>query len=61
MLWHSNRLCLCKFNYYYNPIKSFLRTDMLPINWDLHERYFYNVGVLSYIGDYGLLFQDPKE
>jgi hypothetical protein len=40
------------------PVKSYVKTQIPPINWDLHNRYFENIGVVDYFTDTDLIFEN---
>jgi hypothetical protein len=42
------------------PISSALRTEVFPINWDIHSRYFYYIRSILYTTDQGFVFEDKK-
>jgi len=44
-----------------HPVKSFLRYEVLPINWDLHARYFLSFNKLNYITDEGIVLVEKRE
>ncbi len=43
-----------------HPVKSFLRTEVLPINWDLHARYSLSFNKLNYITDEGIVLVEKR-
>jgi hypothetical protein len=41
-----------------NPTKPYLKFQTLAINWDLHTRYYENLGIVDYYTDENLIFED---
>ncbi len=40
------------------PLKPYLKVQSSPINWDLHIRYYENIGVVNYFTDENIIFED---
>ncbi len=40
------------------PIKPYFKSSIPPLNWDLHNRYFENIGVVDYFTDNDLIFEN---
>jgi hypothetical protein len=40
------------------PVKPYVKSQVPPINWDLHNRYFENIGVVDYFTDSDLIFEN---
>jgi hypothetical protein len=41
-----------------NPLTPIITSESLPMNWDLHTRYYYNFKKVYYNTDYGFAFED---
>jgi hypothetical protein len=40
------------------PVKPYVKSQVPPLNWDLHNRYFENIGVVDYFTDTDLIFEN---
>jgi len=43
---------------FYEPLKPVLKTIIVPINWDIHTRYFNSIKRITHTTDTGFLFED---